>query len=72
MNASRLSDEMTLEWLRLRDGGLTSFQIAERFGVTPERVRVATSRVVKDDRATGDDTAGYYHWFGDRAVRAAE
>ena len=71
MTDSRPSDELTLEWLRLRDAGLTSGQIADRFGVRPERVRVATTRVVKDDRATGDDTTGFYHWFANMSVRAA-
>jgi len=72
MSAARLSDEQTLEWLRLRDKGLTSNQIADRCGVSPERVRTATARVVKDDVATGDYIAPqFYGWFGDTARRAS-
>lgn len=72
MSKARLSDEQTIEWLRLRDSGLTSAQIAERYGVTSERVRTATARVVKDDVATGDHIAPqFYGWFGGTARRAS-
>lgn len=72
MSASRLSDEQTIEWLRLRDKGLTSVQIADRYLVSPERVRTATVRVVKDDLATGDRVAKrFYGWFGNTARRAS-
>jgi hypothetical protein len=67
---ARAADELTLAFLRLRHEGLTSDQVAERFGVTGERVRTATVRVAKDDIATGDDTSGFYRWFGDTALRA--
>jgi hypothetical protein len=66
----RQSDEMTLTALFLRDEGLTSDQVAERIGTSPEWVRTATVRVAKEDTATGDDVSGFYGWFGDRRRRA--
>jgi hypothetical protein len=71
VSRARQSDELTLRALKMRDEGLTSFQVAERLGQRPEWVRTATARVAKDDRATGDDCAGFYEWFNDTTRRAS-
>lgn len=61
--ARRAADEALLRMVRLRASGLSSADVAARVGLTPEAVRVATSRVVQDDiDMSGEDVA---------AVRAA-
>ena len=53
--ATRAADETLLEWLRRRASGVSSTVIAKEYGVTGERVRTATSRVMQADlRESGE------------------
>jgi DMSO/TMAO reductase YedYZ molybdopterin-dependent catalytic subunit len=47
----RESDERDLEWLRLRRAGLTAEEIASRYGVAKETVKVRTLEVRTADIA---------------------
>lgn len=61
---SNIEDETVLDWLRRRTAGETSVQIGADYGVTSERVRVVTNRVLKADIAeSGEDVTGAY-WVG--------
>jgi len=68
---ARASDDLTLRSLKMRDAGMTSQEVAKEIGKSPEWVRTATARVVKDDLATGDDCTGFYDWFNDTTRRAS-
>jgi hypothetical protein len=64
-NPTRQADELLLDWLRLRAEGKTSVEVAAIYGVTQERVRSATSRVVDEDIDHSGETekavlAGYW------------
>ena len=62
--APDISDVTLLDWLARRTAGETSVQIGTDYGVTSERVRTATNRVVKADAAeSGEDVTGGY-WEG--------
>lgn len=54
-NPSRADDDLLLRWLSARARGESSSVIALRHGVTPERVRTATNRVLQADlRESGE------------------
>ena len=58
---TRAADEQLLRWLRQRRAGATTIDIANAEGIRPERVRVATNRVLDADRAeAGEPVAGAY------------
>lgn len=42
---TREADEMHLDWLRRREAGESSTEIARRWGVTAAQVRIATTRI---------------------------
>ena len=48
---TRADDELLLAWLALPAGGMSSYKIAQSYGVSSERVRTATHRVLEDDLA---------------------
>jgi transposase len=58
---TRANDEEILTWVKLRTQGMTSGEIAKRYDVQEEWVRVATNRVLKDDsRYSGPQVVGEY------------
>jgi hypothetical protein len=46
---TRQTDSIVLKWIKLRTEGFSSGLIAQKYGVSQERVRVATNRVLDDD-----------------------
>lgn len=58
---TRRDDELHLKWVRLRTRGYTSVQIAQRYGVRPERVRTVTNRIFNaDSRQSGENIKASY------------
>ena len=54
-------DKMVIEWIRLRIDGLSSAEIARRYDVSPQRVRIDTQRVRAADAAeSGEDVEAFY------------
>lgn len=65
-NASRADDETLLAWLHQRASGVSSSDIANRYGVTATRVRTATNRVMQADMEESGESglAGKYWGAG--------
>ncbi|MAC81470.1 MAG: hypothetical protein CML66_25805 [Rhodobacteraceae bacterium] len=59
---SRESDERTLEWIALRNEGLSAARIARRYGVNPGSVVHATNAVRDADRAEAGESVSGYAW----------
>jgi hypothetical protein len=62
-NTPRSDDEIVLAAVRLRTAGHGAAAIGEALGLTPERVRVMTNRVLNADLAESGDAdvlAGYW------------
>lgn len=63
----RADDELVLAMLAARSSGESSPSIARRLGVSPERVRTATDRVVRADRNESGESANavmpHYNWI---------
>ena len=58
---TRQTDSIILKWIKLRTEGFSSGLIAQKYGVSQERVRVATNRVLDDDiKHCGFDVAKAY------------
>lgn len=64
--AARANDDWTLSMMSMRCDGQSSGVIAKLYDVSPERVRVTTSRAMKADIAeSGEDVLDFY-WSTDR------
>lgn len=60
----RCADEVLLQMLTLRCAGHSSRDVAERLGVRPETVRVATNRVVEADLLeSGEPAREVLAWY---------
>ena len=75
---ARATDDLHMQWVKLRSVGLTSLEVASIYGVTPEAVRIATGRIRKADEAEamfwGDDpnAVAEHYWDGQvMAMRGA-
>ncbi len=65
VRADRVKDDLILNIIELRAGGMSSYDIAYRFELTPEFVRTATNRVMKADLKEsweGRDTVLAHYW----------
>ena len=61
MTTTPWSDEVLLDWIKRRCGGMSSTKIAAIYKAREEYVRVATNRVLEDDiRHCGIGVAEHY------------
>ena len=59
---SRADDERLLAWLALRDRGASSAGIGAQYGVAAAGIRIATTRVRRDDIAEEPSALRFYAW----------
>ena len=60
----RCADEVLLQMLALRCAGQSSRDVADRLGVRPEAVRVATNRVLEADLLeSGEPASKVLAWY---------
>jgi hypothetical protein len=59
---TRSDDELLLTWIKRRCKGHPSSVIARAFGVSQERIRTATSRVMQADMNESGESVDAQYW----------